>query len=169
MNFRISLREKSDERGIALMELGVAIPFFLMLIIGVIDIGRMVNQYLLLNYAVKTGVLNAMSTPGLATGSYVKGTPNQNCPAGIGSDATADTRHQQVQERMQQVINMANEATTGTFCIRSALTLDGVDSNDPYQHTVSVEVQAKYNAFFPMLKNMPMKISATGPYLVAGR
>jgi len=161
-------REK-NERGIALMELAVALPFLLVLIIGVIDIGRMINQYMLLNYAVKTGVLKAMSQPSLATGNFLSigGNPGTMCPTTLGLPVTADTRHQNVQNEVLRLINLTDEALSGDYCIRTErrLSNDGTDLN----RTVDVELRAKYDAFFPLLRGMPMVLSATGPYLVDGR
>lgn len=161
-------RDEND-RGIALMELAVALPFLLVLIIGVIDIGRMINQYLLLNYAVKSGVLTAMSQPSLKEGNFVtvSGSPGTMCPTTLGGPVTADTRHQNVQNEVLRLINMTDEALTGDYCIRTErrASHDGTDLN----RTVDVELRAKYDAFFPLLRGMPMVLSATGPYLVDGR
>ena len=160
----------SDERGVALMELAVALPFLLILIIGVIDIGRMINQYLLLNYAVKTGVLKAMSQPSLLPGNFlsVTGNPGTLCPSSMGGPVTANTRHQNVQNEVQRLIGLTDEALKNDYCIRTGLAQTNVPS-DPRFRTVDVELRAKYEAFFPLLDGMPITLSATGPYLVSGR
>ncbi len=162
-------RRSSGERGIAALELLVASPFLVVLVIGVIDVGRLLNQYLLLNYAVSSGVLHAMSQPSLAVGSYVAGTPNQVCPSGSGALATPDTRHQEVQERVRDIVNLANEALNSSYCIRSTLQIAPGFVGDPREKTVSIELVAAYHAFFPLLNGLPMTLQATGPYLLAGR
>lgn len=160
---------RTGETGIAMLELLVAAPFLLVLVIGVIDVGRLLNQYLLLNYAVSSGVRFAMSQPDLAAGPFVGGTPNQTCPTGWGAPATAQTHHQEIHERVRDIVNLANEALNTSYCIRSTLQIQPTMTDDPREKTVSIELYAAYRAFFPLLNGLPMTVRATGPYLLAGR
>jgi hypothetical protein len=118
---------------------------------------------------VKTGVLTAMSQPNLTVGNFVtiSGDPGTLCPSTLGAPVTDDTRHQNVQNEVVRLIGMTDEALTGDYCIRSErrASNDGTNLN----RTVDVELRAKYDAFFPLLRGMPMVLSATGPYLVDGR
>ena len=162
--------DNEEEAGIAILELLIASPFLFILIIGVIDIGRLINQYLLLNYAVSAGVLEAMSQPNLTPGKFVKGTPNQICPSTVTDPvATPDTQHQKIQERVINLVQLTDRALSGNVCVRSTLQIAPTVANDPREKTVTVEVFTDYNALFPLFNGLPIVLQSTGPYLVAGR
>ena len=162
--------DNEEEAGIAILELLIASPFLFILIIGVIDIGRLINQYLLLNYAVSAGVLEAMSQPNLTPGKFIKGTPNQICPETVtGLEATPDTQHQKIQERVINLVQLTDRALSGNVCVRSTLQIAPTAANDPREKTVTVEVFTDYNALFPLFNGLPIVLQSTGPYLVAGR
>ncbi|HLZ68793.1 MAG TPA: TadE/TadG family type IV pilus assembly protein [Dehalococcoidia bacterium] len=95
---RFSLRNRSDQSGVALVEFALIVPTFLLLIFGMIDFGRAYSTSITLTNAVREGarygITNPTDTAGIiakvqnAAGPYNTGSltvPNPTCSASCSS------------------------------------------------------------------------------------
>lgn len=141
----------ADERGMAFLEFLIALPFIALLVFSIVDLGRVLNQYLLLTQAVHEGVKLASTVPGLEAGKRNSGSLCEPDAASV------DTIHGNVHKRVSELITLQSFAFLGDeLCVSS-------DRTNPT--TVSVQVEAKYASIFPVFNGMNIRVRAEGPFL----
>ena len=147
-----------NQRGIAFIELLIALPFLVTLFVGVVDIGQAVNQYLLLSEAVNEGVRIAAEDGRLSiNGTYAA--PGQSCtPQGSGD---LDL-HKEIQKQVKNVIGIQNHwIDPNSLCVQTTL----ADAATPSEKNVTVTVSTTFRAMFPVFDGMNISASANGPHL----
>lgn len=97
------IRAKS-EKGVALIELAIVLPLFLLIVVGVYEVGRALNQYLVLTQIAYEGVRAGSQLTQIAPacfGTYVYGASNQ-----IQSPSTAQLAHPTVLNRVGFMVEL---------------------------------------------------------------
>lgn len=161
-----SIPRPASERGTALVELSLALPFLVALAVGVIDIGCGLREYYFLRDAVASGAEYAMAASPLTPGGAQASDGSGACP-GAPRDraAPADGSHRRVHQRVMDVIRLQNTSLAGT-CIVSQLTLEGGASPG---FAVLVQATGRYEALFPLFDGITITARARVPYLLAAR
>ena len=156
--------ESTSERGIALMEFLVAIPFLVIMSTSIIDIALVLNQYMLITNAVHAGTRMGSEYAALETGTFSGISAGQSsfCPV----SATAPKNHGEIQARVVELINMSNRRLVpNTLCVFTGVRTGLVPATNPKNNTIFVRIEVRYQGFFPAFNNMPIIIEASGPYV----
>lgn len=148
--------QQTTERGSALVEFLLVIPFLITILIGVVDIGCALKEYFYLRNAVAAGAEYAMSASPLPANAPYVTNANGNCAGGF------DPVHSQVHTRIGRMIQLQNRALKDP-CIESKLFLETGDTED---YTVKVRVTAKYDALLPTFDGIKISAEARVPYLL---
>ena len=165
-----------SERGAAYVEFLIAAPFLFMLSCCVYDLGRVLNQYLLLTHAVNGGVRYAMGVQNLSEGAFIKQTAaTQNCDADMTGAETHNEKHAVVSERVRELVELQRDAIAADVCIQTMLIgtpASGSPSSptprgESVADTVRVSLRAYYDGVFPLFKDFPINVAASAPYLLA--
>ncbi|MCB0344229.1 MAG: pilus assembly protein [Bdellovibrionales bacterium] len=155
-------RGADSERGIAIVEFAIALPFLVALFMSVYDVGQVLNQYLLMNEAVHEGARMASGQIDLTqVAEYQQLTADQNCAGGATSGGDSES-HQEFHERIMGLVNLQNAWVTGnSVCIKTGLT-PGAAAGD---QNVYVRAQATYQGLFPLFNGLSISVQAEAPYL----
>ncbi len=137
-----------DESGATLVESAIILPFLVLMVVATFDLGAALNHYLILNRIVYEGTRYAATIPGLKTGEFNNVSLNPE-------------KHADVRDRIVSLISTSelvrrNGYTTGEFEI--------VTKNSA-NNWITVTLTVHYHSIFGFFNQMPIKISATGPYL----
>lgn len=170
----VQLRRKSgagsesllgNSKGIALMEGTIVLPFLIALFVCVIDLGNLLNQYLLLTNAVNSGVRFGIGVSSLKVGSFEKLTPNQTCPFETEETETHqyDAGHKEIQQKVYDFVQFQNVALDSDFCMITDLERD---SAVPTRGSLSILLKTRFAGISPFFSNITLEISAKGPYLM---
>ena len=155
MLFRKSKKTSiSSERGAAIVEGAAVLPFLVMMILATYDLGGALNQYLTLTRIVYEGARYAATLPGLETNH-----DNGDEPYKIisGSQAGPIPMNQSlVRQRIVDLLGKSSFQWTSFTLIQT-----GNDQNI----WVSITLEKPYESFFGFFNNMPIRVSASGPYL----
>lgn len=157
------------ERGAAINEFVIAIPFLSLMITAVLDVGSAINEYMLLSEAAHQGVRMASGTVQLTSLQEFQGlTSSQGCAASPAAPAPipADTDyHTAIQQRVADLLQIQNTQLDPTsLCIKTGLVM-GTTPTGALQKNVYVRIEVRYKSFFPAFNGLPMKLSATAPFL----
>lgn len=154
-----------NNKGIALMEATIVFPFLIALFVCVIDLGNLLNQYLLLTNAVNSGVRYGIGVSNLKVGNFEKLTPNQNCP--FETEETNahqyDAGHKEIQQKIYDFVQFQNVALDSDFCMITDLARD---STVPTRGSLTVLLKTRFSGISPFFSNITLEISAKGPYLM---
>ena len=137
-----------NEKGATLIESAIVLPFLMMMVVATYDLGGALNQYLILNRIVYEGTRYAATLPGLKLGSYT-------------AQSADSEKHAEIRDRIQSLINTSdlverNGYSPGEFVVTTA------NTNNNW---VTVSLTVHYHSLFGFFSQMPIKITATGPYL----
>lgn len=151
-------RTSTNERGTALLEFSSALPFLLILLFGVFDIGRAVNLYLRTSRIAYEGVRYASSIAGLDEGTYTYGT-------------TLPPMQEKLQQRIIGLFSSHDIQTEiAGFELETSFSKvpleQGVVAS---QNIVTVEVAVPYTAFSSLYQGLVVRVRASGPYLYRDR
>lgn len=167
-----------NQKGASLVEMAIISPIFVTFIFGIFDIGRALDNYAVLTQVVHEGVRFGQGLSELTTGATPTtfcGVPQPDKSYLPCSGATppavpvAGGTDRQILDRVNQLVrahirNRDLEINPADIQIKTELrpaTIAGVTRD-----TLFVSVQARYNGIFPVYRDIPMTIEATGPYLV---
>ena len=144
------------ERGNALIEFMISLPFLIGILTGIIDITLALKEYYFLADAVSAGAQRAMTAPNLVFGlDYASGT-RANC---VGQ---TDPNHDLIHERVEEMVTLHNRQLT-QICVLSHREPPGAT---PEQNTVLVQAIASYDGFFLPFKGLTISAQARVPYLL---
>jgi len=138
LQFRGSYKE---ENGVAMVEFALILPLMLLLIISTFDLGNAINQYMALSRIAYEGTRYAATIPGL-----------EQTTAGAGGSSV---NHDKVKVRVQALL------ASGGFVEGSPTVLTENDNNQ----WVRVTIRKSYSSIFGLYDNLPIVVSATGPFL----
>ena len=140
-------------------EFALALPVLVLLITSVLDLGHMLNSYMVLTEAAHNGARLASGLPIANAGEAGCFDPPAAGPAVV--DAQDLVYHQQVRGRVQNILS--NHDTGGSMtalCIGS-----GVEAGAPADRDVYIQVSARYDSFFPLFELLPVRIRVQAPFL----
>lgn len=151
-----------------MVEFVLAAPFLAFLITAVLDVGNVVNEYMVMTEAVHQGVRMASTGSHLRQLGDFKGLAEgaDACPANIlfstpSVGPSEREQHKQIQERVKSILDMNNSyLKSGSICVISHLKQDADGDRN-----VKITVTANYDSFFPVLRNLPISVEATAPFL----
>jgi Flp pilus assembly protein TadG len=154
-------RRNKYERGVAMAEFGICVPFITMLLMLVVDYGLMLNEYMRLTQAVHAGVRLASGYSGLPTGQYQTLQNTATCPL-QGSSSL----HHGLQERVNAIISSNNRfVDSSTLCVTTNIRHNGAFTGTPENNTILLSVAVRYRAIFPLVGQTMIHVSGVGPYI----
>lgn len=154
-----------DERGVALMELIIVTPFWLLMMMSIVDIGQALNCYMFLARAASSGARLGSSISNLSPGSFQQQTTGQRCATTY--NANRDNGHVQIQSRVLESISSQRPELKQDYCIVSTFVPGPTTNANPERNTVSIKIEARFQTMFPLFRGLPLNVSATAPYLQA--
>ena len=147
-------RRKSFERGSSLVEFAIAAPLLLTLLLGVFDLSRAINQYMVLSQIAGEGVRSASERAGLEAGTnFVDLSTPGDSPG-----------HYNVQSRVNNILLMQH-LKINNLSIASSYSPQPDPTTGQGGRTVSVTISGMYHGIFPLFKNLQIKAQKSGPYL----
>lgn len=148
-------RGGGSERGVAIVEFVIALPFLITLTVSVVDIGRTLKEYFYLRDAVAAGAERAMAVSQLADGvTYANTTAN-------GCSGQTHATHTKIHERIIRLMGLQNKALSQP-CVTTKLTKGGTGST---RDTVLVQASAEYQGFFPLFDGLEITAQTRVPYV----
>ncbi len=181
----LKLISKSDnnERAIAFIELALVIPLYLILIVGVVDLGRALITYLNLVQVAYEGVRLAGTVYKLEGNNVAAPGGGQVTPADwkdlfdpASPDALIAPNQLEVQRRIHTLMRdyyrfpLLDGQGGRLFNITSEFVAPVVPPADPRpieqqfeRNIVTITIDYQYESFFSAI-NIPMKVKVTGPY-----
>lgn len=183
--FKVFLLRKfsfSSERGVAIAEFAIALPTLAIFIMGVIDVGRMIHQYMLMSHIARESVRVASGILELEAGTYdnIKRVSNEtHCDASDQSAVTSSCyNHLVIQRRILQMFRWQNIDINER--IIESKTIDDLQVITRYipepssgiaaatDDSVSVQITVPYKGFFPAFDGLNISVAATGPFMWSG-
>ena len=157
--FRIIRSARSSprsERGTAITEFVISLPFIISVATSVADIAMILHQYMVLTHAVYAGARQASQSVALEEGEYTT--------AGCLSGASNTTAHELVQQKVKEIISLnVLQVQSGSLCvITSAYGAAPPPGANP--RTVRVRAEARYLSFFPAFSGFRISVDAVAPY-----
>ena len=129
----------------------------LALISGVVDLGMVLGQYMQLAEAVHQGASVAARLEQLQV-DEVQGLAGNGCDVTAGTSGASHQFHQQVQNRVEQLINLQSvRLVDNTLCITTGRVADS--------DSVFVRVESNYDAFLPFFDGIPISVEANAPHI----
>ena len=151
---RTSPCAENCERGTSFLELAICLPFIVILIIGTVELGRLMNDYMAVNRAVYDAARKFASMPGaVATLSDTSGTVHSN--------------HQIVHDRIRLLVERNGVDPGRINRIQTQVVEE--DGNN----LVRVGVRIRFDLYFAFSKSSPLTFldgfgtRTTMPYLFA--
>ena len=181
MKIRQSIRQ--DEAGVALLELGIVLPLFLLfLIIGVIEVGSMIINYQEVTSIVREGVRLGGKLEGLEPGfSDFEAATFSSLPSAEFTQPDGTTmaaiplNHEAVRRRIVQLLYLADfapleseiEVRTEFYKEDECATYTALPGCPPdTEGTIGVTVAVSYSGvIFPLMDWVRIRVSRRGPYL----
>ena len=159
--YRCRRARGDDERGLAIVEFAVALPFLTVLMLSALDVGQLLIQYIQMSAAVREGVRVASSTTDIETFyPYSQLTSDQNCESAQSSGPDVK-RHQQIQRRVMQVMGQRDLLIESSkICVES-----GLSKNAAGEDNIYVKLNTSYTGFFPVFDGIELEVEALAPYL----
>ena len=153
--FRASQR---CERGASIVECAMVLPFLVVLLMGVVDIGRAVSTYLALTQVAHEAVRFAAVQPNLEQGNY-------SSPVPVSAVAQAN-----VESRVRILLqDQELDLSAADFQLHSEFKPlpNPADGGLPLAQddTVAIQLQISFETLFPLFPSLPMTVRARGPYL----
>lgn len=136
-------RGPRTERGAALLECTIILPFLVMMIAATYDLAGALNQYLTLTRIVYEGARFAATLPGLELN-------------GVHTAVNQDQHHNDIRKRVVNLL-VKQGFNPDEFSL--------ISTENSQNEWVTVSVEKKYTGQFRFFDNMPLRVSATGPYL----
>ena len=156
---------KVDEKGATMVEFAIILPVIILLIAGVLDLSRMIQQYWVFssvaNEALKTGMMVSHLTPGVCE-NLADSTCEEACSLSGGGDDDEKgdidescSGHRLVHTRIKQMLDFHTRKNS-IFIFEDSLNVrtkynspacdaDGKSSNDGY---VQVEIRSAVDVMF---------------------
>lgn len=170
----ISSKEES-EKGVAFIELVISLPFFVTLILGLIDCAGAVNTYFELNRLADNAIQIAASEKQLEEGSFSMGIDQNNCntqPRGTNSLISMAPKGGKQFNLQLKLTKLAQESLNSSFgsldknsfCIVSTYSSKNGNSNLGSE-TVSMEVIASFKGMTPLFQGIEISGKGHAPYL----
>ena len=132
----------SNKDGQALTEFTMILPVLFLMFMGVIDISRALNQYLMLSRIAYEGSRYAASTAGIESAF----------------------RQDRVRTRVQGLLR-DQSLDTGAVVIPNYVAFDAAAVDELQTNIVSVSIQKPFDSMFSMFSGINLRVEATAPYL----
>ncbi len=174
-------RTRTGESGQAFLEFALVLPFLILLLAGILDVGLMINEHLSLSNVAQSGIRLAQQTAELEVTSaphprshYVNTvllpcTYNQAVPNPLPPDGS---QIKLVHDRVIRVLCLLQQRGQLRFIRSDTIILEitrlppdaSVGAPDD-QDTVSLSLWADYDGFLPFFRGLTIAARSTGPYL----
>jgi hypothetical protein len=151
-----SSRRRKGERGSSLLEFAIIAPVLITMFLGLVDLGALLNDYMVLSQVAGEGVRSAGGRVGLEDGPGFKNLTDPNdchrsspCPGQYS-----------VQYKINSILHMQDLRMHDMAIISAYDQTPGVGG-----HTVSVTISGKYQGILPIFSNLRISAHKSGPYL----
>ncbi|MCB0325453.1 MAG: pilus assembly protein [Bdellovibrionales bacterium] len=140
-----------NERGNAMIEMAICLPFILIILMASVDLGRALNEYLTITRVVYEATRFGASVSQLEAGAFE-------------SNSTAPAGHQAIRNRVALLLDRYGIPQEQVTRLRTELVNTGT------QLEVKVEIDWAFDAIFAQFDFMDAlgSAEATGPYLYLG-
>jgi len=107
-----STAKENKQAGVAIPEFMISFPVLLILLFGSIDLGSLLQQYLLVQHAATVGAEKIQTLPSITSGIIA------DCTSPDNTENTTDVSLLKVKEKMNSVLEPASDKLdmTYTFC-----------------------------------------------------
>lgn len=143
LGYKNSSKTCGDEKGTTFIECAIVLPFLAFMVVATYDLGGALNQYLSLTRVVYEGARYAATLPGLELGEYTV----------VASNAQNQNH---VRDRVVDLLRRSG-FDPATFTV--------VRTKNDNNQWVSITLERPYQSMFGFFNNMPIRVSASGPYL----
>lgn len=155
-----------SEAGVALIEATIVLPFLILFIMGIWDLGRALGDIMTASRIAFEGSRFAGSVPGLETPTEVSAGITKGETSGhLTTAAGANVRtHQRVRDRISQILARygipSEDVNVSTLVVKDKT---GAVANN----SVTINIQLRFRSTFPLLDQLIPQIGATstGPYM----
>lgn len=153
----------NDEKGSVLIEAAIAVPFFILLIVNVMDVSGLVLTHQAVSQIAREGIRYSGTGVTPETGTFTN--TQSNCAgAGIQTCPTQGL----IQARVRDLLNLAADNYGARFAPDAA--------NSPWVITTSygtpalgdnvrVSISLRYNGLFSLFDNSLIEVSHAGPHI----
>jgi hypothetical protein len=147
----------SPDRGTALVEFCIVLPILAILLIGVMDVGNLLNHYLVLTQDAAEIARYGSGIPDLEIGRSCQGyvTLPGYCTLGNGTG----TKHQLLYDRAQRLMSISRlpmlPSSSFTYEIEHEASHDAV----------YVDINTTFKGFIPPFDNIPISVRSRSAYL----
>lgn len=173
------IKNINEEKGLAMTEFALILPFLAVLIMGIVESGRMIHQQLMLYQATNSASRFAIGLSSLTQGPYRTeiGMSGINCNG--GQIININSSHQPIHEKLQELVEISKVATKNNFCLKTFLSEIPSVSNpntlktSPIATTptnknsrlITVTASAEYEPLFIPYEGIILSASSTAPYI----
>ena len=181
MSFKIKNRQNSttSDTGSVLIETVVSVVLLLLFVAGVVDLGRVVHTYVLLNEAASEAVRLGARVPDFSLSDKascsvnvsalpsVRWNSDPSTLAATGcSNWSASGEQTAVVARALMLLSSQPQLSVNDMKVISAHELDPAKSvSDPKSSLIAVSIEAGYHSLFPLLGSTRVHATQTMEYL----
>ncbi|MBP9838208.1 MAG: pilus assembly protein [Proteobacteria bacterium] len=151
-----------NKKGTALVEFLIVLPFLILLVFTVIDLGAILYNYFVYSDSVNVGMRVASDLSNLKVGYFENQTQGQDCSM-LSTAASEDynEEHRKIQNAITEMLNNNFLINKNDICIQTKLEPD----SDPTKGLITIELDSLYDGISPFLQNFPLKVTSKGHYL----
>ncbi|MCC6220808.1 MAG: pilus assembly protein [Deltaproteobacteria bacterium] len=158
----------ASEGGAVLLEFVISAPFVTILLIGVLDIGQLLSDYLVMTQVAREGVRYASGLYGLEA-TISENDPQITMPQ-LGEAPPILQNRDLVIARVAQLLELENthlESTSRNFemNLHEGTGRPQVSGDSPDTDVVEVRVSGVHRGFLPLFDKLELSVSQIGPYL----
>ncbi|MCC6220555.1 MAG: pilus assembly protein [Deltaproteobacteria bacterium] len=159
-----------SEKGSAVLEFSISLFFITVLMVGVIDVGNMINDYLALTQIAREGTRVAASKLGLASTEVgaicvFDSSTAIKCCTSSGCSNACGQEHFEVQQRVFNLIQSQKLSLQADSIVIASYYCQNPVAANPQGDKTKVQISARYEAFFPLFNGNGINVSEVGPYL----
>lgn len=171
------VRARDRERGTSFVESAMIIPLLLIIAFGAIEIGRALNQYVILVAIAEEGARVASRIKGLGVGTVISSYDlNTNTTATISyspSNQQMPAGHDSLRDKVAKLIKL-NSDTLSVSGLQIETEYISGNVNVALQDSLAVKIDASYLGIFKAtnylfgafgLDGLPIRTRAIGPYI----
>ena len=156
----------ADDRGVALLELTIIAPFYLILLVCVFDVSRILIHHMILTEMAHEGARLLSGIPFLETGVYRwdQSTDVYTCVA-TNTDCT-NSMIGHIDDGLKNIVNGLFKFQESNLSLKSGtvrITSEFYNNVDP--DWVRVRIRGRYDGFFKLFDNLRFDVRAKGPYV----
>jgi hypothetical protein len=161
-----SHRAEAGERGVAMLELAVVAPFYLVLLISVFDVARMLHHHMVFTEIAQEGARLLSGIPYIEPGVFrwEENTNKYMCVATATDCTNAMLAH--IDDGLKHIVNgLYRYHQPGLSLMPGTIRITSEFNNSGDPDWVRVRIRGFYRGFFNLFDNLRIDTQARGPYV----